>query len=385
MALNQEQQFQELINQSNHILITFRRDYSNDAVAAALALASYLNKLDKRFSLVVSDWQLPNELAFLPGVDGVQNKITNLQQFVIALDLKDKKVDEFSYDVKKNDDDKSNKLEIYVTPGQGSFDEQDVSVGSSDYRYDTIITLDTPDLESLGEIYNSNAEFFFKTIIINIDHNVVNENFGQLNLVELNASSVSEILYNLITKIDANLIDEQMATALLTGIIAKTQSFKSAKVVPATLHSASDLINKGADKDKIIQNLYRTKTLTTLKLWGRVLARLQHDKHLKFVWSAIPHSDFVKAGAGAEDIRGVVEEMISNTPQTEIILILYELAESGVGGQLYTSHNFDAKHLLNNFEVSGTKNFVSFVIAGKTLEQVEAEVVNEIRQKLERE
>ncbi len=378
MALNVIQQFQELISKSNNILICFKKDFTYDAVAGALALGNFLNKQEKRFNIVCSNFKVPPELSFLPGINEIKDRLVNLRQFIISLDLEDKKIDEFSYDVKDNE------LKIYILPEEGDFDRSDVKVSSSAYRFDLIIILDTPDLESLGKIYFDQSDFFFATPIINIDHNVNNENYGQINLINLTAASLSEILYHLISETDDNLIDKEIATLLLTGMISKSQGFRTSLVTPQTLHIASLLISKGADKEKIIANLFRTKTLATLKLWGRVLARLQHDPHLKLVWSVLPHSDFVKAGASEENIRGVVEELIANSPQAEIVLLLYEKPDSDIGGQLYTTLNYDSRYLLNNFDIEGTKNFVSFVLKNKTLQEAEAEVVNEIRNKLEK-
>lgn len=386
MPLTTEQQFQELISKSNNILVCFSGqgapssggNFSGDAVAGALALGNFLKKQGKRFNIAASDFQISSELSFLPGVNEIQDKLINLRQFIIALNLQDKKIDEFSYDLKDN------QLQVYILPQEGNFSQEDITVHNSAYRFDCIITLDTPELESLGKMYSGQPEFFFHTPIINIDHNISNENYGQLNLVDLTTSSVSEILYHLMQQIDPSLIDEPMATLLLAGMISKTQSFKAPNITPQTLRAASDLINQGAEREKIITHFYRTRTLPALKLWGRVLARLQHDKYLKLVWSAVPHTDFVKSGAEEKDIKGVAEEIIANSPQAEIILLLYEKSNHEISGQLHASENHDAKYLLNNFEISGNKTFVTFAIKDKSLSEVEAEAVNEIRSKLEK-
>ena len=65
-----------------------------------------------------------------------------------------------------------------------------------------------------------------------------------------------------------------MATALLAGMIAATNSFQSPQVTPQTLELASQLIVRGADRQKVIESLYRTKDIDTLKNWGKVLSRL---------------------------------------------------------------------------------------------------------------
>lgn len=375
MALNEEQQFNELIDQSKNILICFAKEFSGDAVASALALAKYLTAEDKKIDIVCTDFKSPQEFSFLKNINSIADKLVNLRQLVIELDLEDKKVDEFSYDVVDD------KLKIFVLPEQGEFHEQDIQSSNTDYKYDCVITLGASDLESLGDVYFQNIEFFYKTPLINIDANLNNENYGQLNLVQPTKTSVAEILFEFF---DKELIDEKMATDLLTGIIFQTKSFKTSNVTPHTLEIASQLINLGAEQEKIMQNLYRTKTLSRLKLWGRVLARMQDDSKLKLVWSVLPQNDFIKAGAEEKDVQGVVEELIVNSPQADIVLLLYETQSDKIQGRLYTAPQIDSKYLLNNLNIQGNKNFVTFSLKDKSLQQAEKEVILEIRQKLER-
>ena len=100
-------------------------------------------------------------------------------------------------------------------------------------------------------------DFFYQTPIINIDHQTHNENYGQINLIELKALAVVEIIFSLINKWDKNLIDEDTATCLLTGLYDKTWGFKSSQTTPQTLNTADQLINLGARQNKIVYNLYQ--------------------------------------------------------------------------------------------------------------------------------
>ncbi len=377
MALSSLQQFQELINKANNILICFKKDFTYDSVAGALALANFLKNQNKKYTIVCDNFVIPKELIFLNEINTIENKIFNLRQFIISLDLQNRKINEFSYDIKDD------KLKIYILPEENAFTENDLSADHTDYYFDLILTLDTQDLESLAEIYLNQSDFFFETTIVNIDHNSGNENYGQLNLVDLNSTSVCEIIYNIINTIDNKLINEELATLLLAGMISKTQSFKTNKVAPKTLQIASDLINKGAKRKEIINNLYFTKKLSVLKLWGRVLARLEHDKSLKLIWAVVPNSDFVRSGAEEKDIKGVVEEMIINSPEAEMVLLIYEKKNSKINVEFYTTGKYDSRQLLRDLGARGTQTFVSFEMENKNLNEVESEVINEIREKIE--
>ena len=119
----------------------------------------------------------------------------------------------------------NNKLNFIISPQDGFFTDEDISSSVSGFKYDLIITIDGQDLESLGRIYDNNIEFFYKTPIINIDQSPENEEFGQLNILDLKAVSVTEILFILMNDYNKKLIDEDIATCLLTGIIFRTKSF----------------------------------------------------------------------------------------------------------------------------------------------------------------
>jgi len=375
MALTSDQQFKELITKAEHVLITFRKNYTGDALASALALARFLSGLNKKCTIVADDFKMAPEFSFLPNIYSVANSLEHLRHFLIEVNLAGKKVSEFSYDV--NND----KMMIYLLPEKGEFKPEDAVARHTGYRFDLIITLDAPDLESLGKVYSQEPDFFFQTTIVNIDHNLNNENYGQLNLVDPNKSSVAEIIYDLINNWQRSLVDAELATIILAGMIHKTQSFRLPNLAPKTLAITSDLIDLGADREKIVANFYCTKKIATLKLWGRVLARLQLDQSLKLAWASVPYTDFVKTGASPEDLNGLAEEMILNTPQTEIFVLLYETAVGNIFGSLHTKHH-DAKWLLNNFGGEGTKEKAVFELPDKILTEAEMKVVNEIRKKI---
>jgi phosphoesterase RecJ-like protein len=375
MALDETQQIREVIRKSHHILITFKKDYSIDAIASALALYLILKKQDKLVDIICSDFELPKNLKFLPQAKKISPEISNLQKFVISVDTSEDKIDEFSYNLE------SDQLKIYITPKAGSFTKDNLNAQSSDYKYDLIITLDSPDLDSLGKLYQNFTEFFYNTTIINIDHQPENEHFGQINLTNMNAVATAEILFNLIKELNKNLLDKEIATCLLTGLISKTRSFKTPNVTPKTLEIASQLLSAEADRETIIKSLYRSRDLSTLNLWGRVLARLKSEKSNKLVWSLLTEHDFVEAGADQKDLADVIDELISFVPGVEIVILIYQL--SGKNCVLVrTLKNQNALYLTSSFNSQGSKNLAEFCLTEKTLMEAEKEVIKKIKQRL---
>lgn len=385
MALNEIQQITELLKKSHHILITFKKDYSADAVSSALALYLFLQKISQKSSkefggeklvdIICDNFTLPKNLKFLEKADMISEKINNLQKFIISVNINGNDIDEFSYDLE------GEKLNIYITPKNGALKAEEITAENSAFKYDLVITLDTPDLNSLGKIYQNSTDFFYNTNIINIDHQPENEHYGQINFTNLNAVSTTEIIYNLISGIDKNLIDKNIATCILTGLIAETKSFKTPNVTPKTLEIAGQLMALEADRETIIKSLYRNRSLATLKLWGRVLARLKNEDNNKLVWSILTDHDFMEANADENDLPEVIEEIISFIPGVETAVLIYQHGHKNCV-LVNTLKNNNALYLTKEFKSTGSKDLAEFCIVDRTLLETEKEVIEKIKQNL---
>ncbi len=372
MALNDREQIRDNINKSKRILIITKRDPSGDSLGSMLALYLILNKMEKDVTVVSHG--TPNILyKFLPYFHQITNELASTKDFIISLDISNTQVGEFSYKIE------GNKLNIYIEPKQGKFGEKDVSASPAKPKYDLIIALNCADFAYMGRLYEENTDFFYETPVINIDHRADNENYGNINLVDLTATSTAEILYELTKDWGSNLIDEDIATCLLTGIIADTDSFQNQQTTPKSLQIAAELINAGADQQKIVQNLYRTKELATLKLWGRLLARIKQDKKFRLVWTLADLPDFQKTASSPRELSGVAEELISTSPEAEVILILARTAPGKIKGLIYTTKNESAAKLANLFDGSGNERSATFEFAKDNLIEVEKEVIDTLR------
>lgn len=380
MLITAAQQIQKLLEDKKNLLVVFPKDSKNDAITSAIALFLFLNKQNnKKIDIVCDSFQLPPTLKFLKQTENIQNKLFDLHKFIISLNTQKTGVQELSYDMKDN------KLNIYITPKQGSLTSEEIKTAQSDFKYDLIFTINALDLESLGQMYSNNTNLFYKTPIINIDNQVANEHFGQINVIDSTKSSAAEVLFELLMQWKEEFVDENIATALLTGIISQTKSFKADHIKPHTLAAAGKLITMGADREKIIQNLYRTRTIPMLKLWGHALTHMQNDKNLKLVWSTLTREDFVRCGAEENDLKDIIDELINNSPEAKIILLLHEHTDKQttvIHGLLNTDKNYDAKKLLIKYNPQGTNNNASFIIKEKTLKETEEEIINYIKKSL---
>lgn len=376
MALTESQQVFEIIKRSSRPLICVPSGGGPDAYAAALGLSKVLKKLEKKSVIVAADGPVPKNLHFIGGHQEVTTRLENLRQFVIELDASKTPVDELSYEVK------GERLYVYLSPKKGFWDQNDVRTSSSGYRFDLIICVGSPDYESCAHLYSENPDFFFRTPVINIDHSPENEHYGQMNVVDLTASAVGEVCHDLFESIEPGLIDEEVATAFLTGMIAKTKSFRTNNVTPKTLQTASKLIARGARRENVVEQLYRTRSVQTLRLWGRALARLKADEHAKIVWSLLSQQDFMHAGAEETDLPDVIDELIASSPEAKIVVLLYEMNDRSVCGIVRTERPLDAIALTAKFKAAGTREEVRLCFTKQNIVQAEKQLIEGIREKL---
>lgn len=376
MALDEIQQLQHLFAESKHVLLVFNRSDRGDALASALACKTFLEKQHKQADIVADEFVLQKNFSFLSGAEKIQSELTHLQKFIIKVDVSKAPIETLSYDIKNG------WLSIYLTPRQGNITKNELRTAQSTYKYDLIITFGISDLEALGGVFLNNTDLFYRTPIINIDHQPNNEHFGQINIVEITSTAVAEIVFKTLKQLNISLIDESVSTALLTGMIVATQSFKTPNVNPSTLSCASELINLGAKREEIIHNLYRTRTLSTLKLWGEALTNLKHDQTAKLSWITINSDQIARSGANEDELKDIIFELINSAPEAEMILLIYETKTNNlpiVKGILYSETGKDTRTLLAPWHPEGNKKQATFTVNDKTLPETERMIVEYIK------
>ncbi|MEK7181889.1 MAG: hypothetical protein AAB615_02990, partial [Patescibacteria group bacterium] len=294
MSLTPIQQFQELLKKTNAPLILLPSYPTRDMLSSALALAFFLETNGKEVTVagdhILEDKQ---ELSFLATPKNLVASITGARDFVLAFNMERNKI------VDVRTENLPDELRIYLTPEHGSIDPRDFSFIPANFKFDLAIIIGSPDKESLGKIYEDNPDIFYEVPLVNIDNHPNNELFGQINFVDITASSTAEILTEILEKADATLLRESIAECLLTGIISETESFQKKNTTPKALHTASLLMDRGADQQKIVRSLYKTQPLHLLKLWGRVMAQVRWNEELRLIWALVSIEDLVQSRAKA--------------------------------------------------------------------------------------
>lgn len=376
--LDLEKQIFNQIEKSKSILLIFPADGSGDAIAATLALFLFLKnsgrEVDMASSLIL---EKNNPLSFLPNFNEIKNNLNNLRRFIVSLDISQAKVSQIKYTVENN------LLNFIISPSEGWFKAEDVKSRAGEFKYDLIIALGSPDLESLGKIYDQNVEFFYKTTIINIDQQSANEEYGQINFIDLNAVALSEILFYLFKNYKPELITEDLATCLLAGIINKTKNFKTANLTPRTLLTTSQLIDLGARREEIVSKLYRSRDLNTLKLWGKILNNLKEGAAGQLIWSELRMADFLETGTTENNLGDIVDELIINVPTAKIVALLQEKESLKTKLTIYSLKNINALDFIKDYQPTGTIK-IAKVYLPLNLESAVKELIPKLQDKLDK-
>jgi len=150
-------------------------------------------------------------------------------------------------------------------------------------EFDCFVVLDCSDLSRTGEVYRLNSQ---EKPIINIDHHISNQKFGDINWIEPAASSCSEMIYKLYRALDLAL-DRQTAILLYTGILTDTGSFRYTNTTSFTHKVISKLLKFNLDIPRIYKNIYENIPLLDMKLLTRILPGLRHEARGRIIWLEI--------------------------------------------------------------------------------------------------
>lgn len=321
IELTPKQQALERVKAASKIAIFTHERPDGDALGSLLALTGALKKLGKTVTAVVAELP-PPFFAFLPTIETLTTDLPLKSDFLISVATEAIGNVKLAY----RKDAAGHRLLVMMTPERGRIRAEDVRFEPSSYDVDLVITVDCNSLDRLGPIYNLHTALFYETPIINLDHHTDNDQFGAINWVDVTATSTAEILVAFLEALgrDTPLIDEVVATNLLTGIITDTGSFKHANTTPKSLTVAAQLVAAGAAQQTIVHHLYKMRPIATLKLWGQALANIKQDGELKTIWTALSRHDFEAVGANESEAKGVLDELLATAEGAALVFFLRE-------------------------------------------------------------
>ncbi|MDQ2940491.1 MAG: bifunctional oligoribonuclease/PAP phosphatase NrnA [Actinomycetota bacterium] len=186
----------------------------------------------------------------------------------------------------------------------------------------TVVFLDCGNIERMPVDFLSNDGAH----VINIDHHHDNTRFGDVNLVDVDASSTAEIVYGLALHIGVE-ITPKMASALYVGLLTDTGRFSYENTNAGTHRIAAALIEAGVDVNDIYRRLYENVPLEKLRLVARALEAIERPCEGLAVTS-IGDADYEATGSGEEMTEGIID-FLRSLEGTKVAAVIRELGSRG--------------------------------------------------------
>ena len=319
-------QIAKFILESKKIGITYHVSPDGDAVGSVLALFNALKSLNKDCYIISKD-TLSENLKFLKGSDEITGEITE------------------------------------------PVDETDV-----------VVVLDCGNLERVS----ANLKEFTGTII-NIDHHLSNDKYGDINYIDSNAAATAEIVFELLNLMGISFEKEDsvikdIGTCMYTSIVTDTGAYRHSNVTERT-HRISAVLKKiGVDNTFIYQSLFDNKDFSRIKLIGKALSSMQLILNGKVALLEIDKNFTADLGIDIGDTSDIISYGLQ-IKGVEVTLLLKEV-EDGVKASLRAKSYVDVRKIAEIFGGGGHGRASGIKIKNISMEEAKYEILNEIQKEL---
>lgn len=308
------------INEAKSIGITYHVSPDGDATGSALSLLQALRVLNKNVQ-IFSKEKVSDNLKYI----NLSNEITG-ENFKV-----------------------SNNVDLLIVVDCGNMER--ISADLSDY---------------------SNA-------IINIDHHMSNDNYGKENYIDTTASATCEIIYELINEMNINITNE-IATAIYTGLVTDTGSFRHSNVTERTHKIASEIIALKINNSAIHTELFDNKEYSKIKLIGKVLDNMKLVKDRKVAVMKISKTMLDEVGAELDDTSDIISFGLK-IKGVEVAILLKE-ADENVKVSLRAKTYYNVRVLAEQFGGGGHEKASGLKINNVTLDEAEKLILNAMGDKV---
>lgn len=319
-------QIAKFILESKKIGITYHVSPDGDAVGSVLALFNALKSLNKDCYIISKD-TLSENLKFLKGSDEITGEITE------------------------------------------AVDETDV-----------VVVLDCGNLERVS----ANLKEFTGTII-NIDHHLSNDKYGDINYIDSNAAATAEIVFELLNLMGISFEKEDsvikdIGTCMYTSIVTDTGAYRHSNVTERTHKISATLKKIGVDNTFIYQSLFDNKDFSRIKLIGKALSSMQLILNGKVALLEMDKNFTADLGIDIGDTSDIISYGLQ-IKGVEVTLLLKEV-EDGVKASLRAKSYVDVRKIAEVFGGGGHIRASGIKIKNMSMEEAKYEILNEIQKEL---
>ncbi len=286
------QKLKDLIDSYRTITIVSHINPDPDTIGTALGLSLLLKNYGKQVEVVNYSKSIPQYLDFLPNFSKIKHKI--------------------------------------------------------DYVESLIVTCDAGSLDLLGfDLQNRE--------IINIDHHVTNEYYGEINLVDTKACCASQVAYEALQWLLP--ITKESAICFYTALLSDSNNFTTSSVTPEAFDFAMQLIDKGVEHYEISKNLNNRRSLASVRLMAQALEKLELHHNATVASIVIDQEMLLQTGATLNDTVGIAD-IACSLATVEVAIVLVEEAKRIKVSM--RSKNSDISGIAKYFWGGGHKNAAGF-------------------------
>ncbi|HEX2645853.1 MAG TPA: bifunctional oligoribonuclease/PAP phosphatase NrnA [Candidatus Dormibacteraeota bacterium] len=146
--------------------------------------------------------------------------------------------------------------------------------------------------------------------IINVDHHQSNTRFGDINIIDADASAVGQMVMEMLDAFGYPLTPD-IATNLYVALLTDTGGFRHENTTPRALEDAARLARLGADPGLIATQVYKMRPETTLKLSGLALATMRVELDGRLAWAKVTRRMLREANAVMAESEGIIDTLNS--------------------------------------------------------------------------
>lgn len=229
------------------------------------------------------------------------------------------------------------------------------------------IAVDVNEKKRLGKYEKS---FDNATHTINIDHHQDNKREADIVYSNTHMSSTCEMIYELLSNIDTNLLDKEIASYLYSGILNDTNCF-SRRLSNKTFLIAQELINTGIDYSHIIQKTLKERTLYEFKALAKLVNQISYDD---FHYVIINKQDPIFADLTHNQIVKKIAEDLRTIEGMDVFILLIKNGDT-ITAKCMSNISENADKIAALFGGGGHKKEAGFTITGKS----ESDILKEIK------
>jgi nanoRNase/pAp phosphatase (c-di-AMP/oligoRNAs hydrolase) len=309
----------ELIEKGEHIALLLPEEPFLDVLAAAEVMGHILGTREKSVGIIIAGAKKETPHSHHFKILAASQPLT--REFIITLDTTRFPISQLRYE-NKNDE-----LEIILSPRSLPLKHEAVSFKDGKTLCDAVLAFGIDDIEALNTTEGLEPTFFTETPIINLDTSPDNKNYGEVNLVDIEKSSISEIVYELATALVGGPLSQEHATFILAGVIQKTRQFNYQQTTATTFLTVSELMRLGADLGEAQRIATTPQSLALLQLIGRSSVRTKTDDN-GILWSFITAEDFEKTNRSPRDVTHILEHLQSTITPKKGTALLWQNPET---------------------------------------------------------